>query len=51
MDKLRLFEKRKILLYLSADEKFRIICRLSKNYESLIYSGFAWEFLFDEVHD
>ena len=42
-----LLVKRHILLYLNARDKLKIIAFLSKEWNKLVLSGYAWEYLFD----
>ena len=39
---------RYICLYLNAKDKIKVISLLSKSWRNLVFSGYAWESLFDE---
>ena len=51
MQKLDLLLKRMIFLYLNAWDKIKLMAYLSKSWNKFVYSGYAWEVLFDQNYD
>ena len=51
MENFDLLINRIICLYLNAKDKIKIISLASKSWRKLVYSGYAWESLFDDVYD
>ena len=41
----------KVLKYLNAKDKIKVISKLSKYYQKLVYSGYTWTSLFDKSTD
>ena len=51
MEKLDLLINRNIFLYLNAKEKIKTVSLVSKSWRELVFSGYAWESLFDHNYD
>ena len=47
MKNLDLLVNRQICLYLNAKDKLKFMAKVSKSWRKLVYSGYAWESLFD----
>ena len=51
MENFDLLINRTICLYLNARDKVKTIALASKSWRKLVYSGYAWESIFDDVYD
>ena len=51
MNKFDLLIRRIIALFLNAHDKIKTMALLSKEWNQFIYSGFAWESLFNPSYD
>ena len=51
MENFDLLIKRNIFLYLNAKDKIKTLALVSKSWRELVFSGYAWESLFDQNYD
>ena len=51
MNNFDLLINRQICLLLNAEDKIKTLALVSKSWRTLIFSGYAWESLFDKSYD